>query len=197
MLSSKHRHSSAAKTYKIAQSSNFIVRSEHPPKDTVLDQVLKTVEIQLQNKGLLSGFDPENFHPVWFLAETERNVFLWRNGFSLADHDDFEFWLRPRELIEKRLGQLERSGIENPFLNPGWGGSLGEPAPRGAEREYLGSFLALIAKIEAHAHALSLVASLLRREGGGERDRVLLPVKLARRAHSPDEVTADLPERTR
>jgi len=185
MLSSKHGHSSTAKTYKIAQSKNFIVQTEHPPKDTVLDQVLKTVELQFQAKGLLAGFDPENFHPIWFLAETERNVFLWRNGFSLANHDEFEFWLKPRELIEKRLTQLERSTLDNPFLNPSWGSSLGEPAPREAERGYLSSFLALIDKVEAHAYALSLVASLLRREGGEIRDRVLLPVKLGSKELPP------------
>ena len=177
MLSSKHGHSSTAKSYKIAQPHNFIVQSEHPPKDTVLDQVLKTVEIQLQKRELLAGFEPEQFHPVWFLAETERNVFLWRNGFSLADHDDFEFWLRPRELIEKRLAQIERNAAANPFSTPLWGSELGEAVPRRAEREYLGSFLALLEKVEAHAHALSLVASLVRRESGTTRDRVLLPLR--------------------
>lgn len=177
MLSSKHGHSSTAKSYKIARSTDFIVQTEHPPKDTVLDQVLKTVEIQLQGRGLLAGFDPEHFHPVWFLAETERNVFLWRNGFSLADLDDFEFWLRPRELIEKRFGQIERTSGSNPLLNPAWGSELAEAAPRRAEREYLASFLSVLKKVEAHAHALSLVASLVRRESGTQRDRVVLPLR--------------------
>lgn len=186
MLSSKHGHSSTAKTYKIAQLKNFIVQTAHPPKDTVLDQVLKTVELQLQNKGILAGFDPENFHPVWFLAETERNVFLWRNGFSLANHDEFEFWINPRKLIEKRLSHIERTSQENPFSNPSWGSALGDPSPKGAEREYLCSFLSLVDQIEAHTHALSLVASLLRREAGEVRDRVLLPVKLRGQGDSQD-----------
>ena len=183
MLSPKHSSSSAAKTSKNVHSANVLVQNQHPPREAVLDQVLKTVEVQLQNRGLLAGFDPDNFHPVWFLAETERNVFLWRNGLSVAQCDEFEFWLDPRALIEKRLRQLERVSGDNPFVNPGWGSEVGEPAPRSAERDYLASFLSLLGAIDAHAHALSLVASLLRREStpAAARERVLLPLK--RRAH--------------
>jgi hypothetical protein len=48
------------------------------------------------------------------------------------------------------------------------------------------SFLSLVDQIEAHTHALSLVASLLRREAGEVRDRVLLPVKLRGQGDSQD-----------
>jgi len=174
MLSQRHRSSSATKTYKFAQTANFIVRSAHPPNGSILDGVLKTVELQLQNRGLLAAFDPGDFHPVWFLAETERNVFLWRHGLSLADHEEFEFWLDPRALVDKRLKQLERAG-ETAF--PGWASELAEPAPREAERGYLASFVEVLAKIDAHAHALSIVASVLGAQSKGERNRILLPVQ--------------------
>lgn len=176
MLSQKHRASSVAKTYKFAQSANFLVRTTQPPKGTVLDDVLKTVERQLQSRGLLPSLDADAFHPLWFLAETERNVFLWRHGFSLADHAEFEFWLDPRALLEKRRRQLERAG-DNPFASPEWGRELAEPAPREEELSYLHAFAALLGRIEAHAHALSIVASLLQAESRGERDRILLPIQ--------------------
>jgi hypothetical protein len=189
MLSQKRPSSSAIKTYKFAQSANFVVRTAQPPPGSFLEQVLKTVEVQLQSRGLLAAFDSADFHPVWFLAETERNVFLWRHGLSLADRDDFEFWLDPRALVDKRLRQLDQA--THSF--PGWASELAEPAPRDAERGYLASFIEMLSKIEAHAHALSIVASVLGAESAGARSRILLPVH--RREAKADDRTEGESER--
>src|SRR5438128_1283697 len=106
------------------------------PKAAVLLEVVKPLEQRLRMRGLLRSNDSATFHPLWFLAETERNVFLWRRGCSLGQQDQFEFWVDLRLLISKRLHQLENVDFENPFLNPGWGSSLPSGGVRASEQEY-------------------------------------------------------------
>ena len=147
------------------------------PRGAVLEEVLRLVETQLQQKGLVANPDPDTFHPLWFLAETERNIFLWRQGLSLDQQSEFEFWVDLDALLQKRLIQLDRDEPDNPFLNPLLDSSAGDPALRRVEREYVSSFRDLLSEIAAHAHGLSLVASLLRAEvaGGRQKPLVVLP----------------------
>jgi hypothetical protein len=67
------------------------------------------------------GGGGEAVTPLWFLAETERNIFLWRQGKSLDDVEDYEFWVDIPSLITKRRVQLESPQGLNPFTNPNWG----------------------------------------------------------------------------
>lgn len=160
-------------------------RNELLQNNCILLDVLKTLELELQRRGMLSaceqssGAETPAFHPVWFLAETERNIFLWRNGCSLIEHDEFEFWIDVRALIAKRLGALERFDSDNPFVNPLWGSSLSVPSGGEAEKDYLERFLAVITSISDHASALCQVGSALIKElcpGAESRPSVSLPI---------------------
>lgn len=126
----------------------------------ILAELLKSTEVELQRKGLIPSNLSEEFHPLWFLAETARNTFLWRNGLSLIQHDEFEFWVDVPRLIEKRLAQLEhQSGEENPFINPLWSLASQDQSVREREMEYLLAFREALDKICTHLEALSLCAS--------------------------------------
>lgn len=120
---------------------------------------LKQFEEALLSKGILHKRG--NFNPIWFLAEMERNVYLWRTGNSIQDSDDFTFWVQPRKLISKRLHQLESSDSENPFINSLWSiGSL-DPSEIERERRYLIDFLELYEASSNHLEALSTVSELV------------------------------------
>lgn len=107
------------------------------PINTVTIDVLRSIEARLTERGFLPEPVGPSFGFLWFIAETERNVFLWRNGMSIADADRFEFWVNLPNLIEKRLRQLQLRDNDNPFINPLWGvsGQNGDHAKR--ELEYL------------------------------------------------------------
>ncbi len=146
----------------------------------LLVDILKTLEIQLQERGLLPSNKSSAFYPVWFLAETERNIFLWRHGCSLIEQDEFEFWIDVRELVAKRLRSLEKFDPENPFLNPLWGAQSSSSDTLEQERSYLKQFQSVIGSIEEHATALCHVASRVLEELcplAREREAVLLPPK--------------------
>ena len=117
MINSPHRSHSVHSPSKNGQETCIA-----PPKGAILADVLKTLEVQFQRRGMLpSGTESGPgmaFHPLWFVAETERNVFLWRQGCSLIQQDEFEFWIDIEALISKRLNQLDSADPENPFLNP-------------------------------------------------------------------------------
>ena len=172
------------KSRKIAQAAP----TSEQLKDTsaVLLDVLKVLEPELQKRGILKIPPGGGFHPVWFLAETERNIFLWRTGCSLIEQDEFEFWIDVRGLVEKRLKSIETADEENPFKNPLWGSSQGQSTElRADETRYLESFLDILASIEAHATALCLVAHSVLEELCPEaklRHSVLLPTKKRRPA---------------
>lgn len=147
------------------------------PANAVLLEVLKSIECELQRKGHLPPPTSHSFNPLWFLAETERNVFLWRSGLSLSQKDELEVWIEVKELIEKRLAVLDAGkGDDNPFVNPLWESSLTDPGVTDGERRYLNTLKELLEPIHRHAHALSVVGSLLQ-ERVGKRERVMLPLK--------------------
>lgn len=165
---------------KFVQNSPRSTAAEALPAGAVLADVLRTVETQLCERGLLGERKADCFHPLWYVAETERNVFLWKRGCSLIQHDEFEFWIDVPALIEKRLEQLEAFDADNPFLNPLWGVCTTNRDNAVREREYLLSFKEALGRIENHLHALSKLGSALLREQLSETDlpleRVLLPV---------------------
>ncbi len=158
------------------------------PAGALLSSFMKTLETEFISRKLIVPPNAE-FFPIWFLVETERNVFLWRSGLSLCDADDFEFWVDPARLIEKRLLQLENSEIGNPFVNPtmdifstgsamaGQEAASLECSSNDEERDYLTSFLEVLRRVAPHAHALSEVASVVSRAPSMKRlPRVLLPL---------------------
>ena len=117
---------------------------------------------------------------MWFLAETERNVYLWRNGYSLDQQDEFEFWIDLPALIEKRLKQLASFDSENAFMNPLWGLSIADKDTVNKEERYLKSLFELIEQVKTHLEALSVAAAQVSREispAVNEREVVVLPVK--------------------
>ena len=155
------------------------------PNGVILLDSVKTLEIDLQKRSLLKGqggnnIDSAQMHPLWFLAETERNIFLWRSGFSLEDVDQFEFWVDVNLLIEKRLKQIENFNPENPFFNSLWGFSSGSKESVAEESEYLKTFRDLLNSIISHASALSAVTSLISKEIYSQEEKIMiiLPGKL-------------------
>jgi hypothetical protein len=133
----------------------------------LLLDVLKTLETEIQKRNLLpSTFTKVNFHPLWFQAETERNVFLWRAGFSLIEKDEFEFWVNVPELIQKRLNSLADNNYESPFSNANWfyGDSDTDTNATKAEQQYLIELSNLFSSISEHATALCQASSMALKE---------------------------------
>lgn len=151
------------------------------PPGAVHLHLIKTLETEILNRRMLDG-GSSLFNPLWFLAETERNVFLWRRGCSIIQEDEFEFWVDIPALIEKRLGQLSRFDGENPFMNPLWGLSIADKETATKEERYLQSLFELINDVLLHLEALSIAASRICREesAAGEKEVVVLPVKHVR-----------------
>lgn len=143
---------------------------ETVPEDAVLLSALKTLEYQLQDRGYLTT-PTHPISPVWFTAETERNLFLWRIGCSLTQKDEFEFWVDIDRLIEKRLDQLTSPGASH---NKGQ-----SEVPTDKEAAYLYGFTKALPKLRTHAHALSHAGLLLELETlsdeQSDRQTVLLP----------------------
>ncbi len=143
------------------------------PEGAVLLGVLKAVETELTRRELL-GSAGSLATPLWFIAETERNVFLWRNGKSISDHRSYSFWIDIRKLITKRREQLGRSKGFNPFVNtlPNSGGIE-------FELRYLDAIEDIADTIFLHAEALSRASERARLEVMDERpdsrELVVLP----------------------
>jgi len=123
---------------------------------------LRRLETGLHERRLLHL--PQAVLPLWFLAETEINVFLWRSSLSLIDKDRFDFWIDCQALVDKRLRQITADCSENPFSS---NGSLSE------EGEYLHAFLRLSLPVIPHVHALFMAAAHCLHES---RSMVVLPV---------------------
>ncbi|RMG40958.1 MAG: hypothetical protein D6719_09600 [Candidatus Dadabacteria bacterium] len=143
------------------------------PENTVMMSVLKTFETGLQRRSLvpdISGYAS----PLWFLSETERNVFLWRSGYSLRNQNDFEFWINPFDLIKKRLRQLEINSSGNPFTGPLWEDAAAQDDFSERERLYLKLIEEQLKKAINHLHALSKVGSLLIRERTRKEQAVIV-----------------------
>ncbi|NLF25510.1 MAG: hypothetical protein GX589_07620 [Deltaproteobacteria bacterium] len=152
--------------------------AQDPPHGALLLGVIKTLEVQLQKRGLLQKQKLDRFYPLWFLAETERNVYLWRHGHSLTNQADFEFWIDVDALIAKRLDQLEQTSEEIESMNAGLGYGVLDQDLAIKEREYLLTLSELIRKIQNHASALSHVGLMIEREISStcrRRTRVVLP----------------------
>jgi hypothetical protein len=149
------------------------------PPGSVLLGVLKTVETELRKRDLLGSSD-HPCTPFWFLAETERNVFLWRSGKGLDDQRDYSFWVNISGLLKKRRDQLRNPAGLNPFINPLWGSA---PLHQGLiqnEFDYLDCLEELAATVFKHAEALSHASETIRSElenvDSARRLCIILPV---------------------
>lgn len=158
-----------------SQSAKSANKTEQLPKSGVLLSCIKTLESEAKRRGLIAKEVGDKFTPLWFLAETERNVFLWRRGCSVIQEDEFEFWVNIEGLIAKRLKQLESTDSENPFLNPLWGYAPMDEETRLREKRYLLDLKNIVAALENHMHALSVIGSELCKEAKGKRELVVLP----------------------
>lgn len=132
-----------------------------PPHAILLD-TLRGVEQRLQTKGMLRLTTQQQ--PLWFLAEQERNEFLWRRGYSLTDSSQFDFWVDLPRLVQRRISQIQAAD----------GLRLGDSLSQG-ERQYLESLVQAISTVEKHLSALSRAVSLFRLEIEPPREIVLLP----------------------
>jgi len=151
-----------------------------PPAAILLD-FLRPLETALLDKDFLNESPGHLFYPLWFVAEIERNVFLWRNGFSLSDHVNFEFWVDMERLISKRNTLIGGECLDNPLVHPGELLSDQPLLDDAGEREqlYLQEFEKIFAKISKHAQVLSTVTSQIQQELGSapqeEITRIVLP----------------------
>jgi hypothetical protein len=133
------------------------------PKSALLYDLLQPLEKELSTRKMLRAL-PNTLHPIWFFAETERNIYLWRRGLSLSQAELFEFWIDIAKLIDKRRDQLKRYNSENPFLNPLWGMEQEHADSAIFETAYLEDLEAALKVLGPHAHALSYAGSLLNEE---------------------------------
>jgi hypothetical protein len=150
------------------------------PHGAVLLGVLKSVESELRRRELL-GLSPSSASPLWFLAETERNVFLWRSGRSLDDSRYYSFWVDVPALITKRREQLSKPGGLNPFINPLWGSAPLDSNLIRTEFDYLETVEDLVTTVfkqaEALSHASESIRKELEREDVAPRIAVVLPAR--------------------
>lgn len=162
--------------------------AQKPPADAVTIDVLKMMELHLQRRGLIPESVGSAFRYLWFVAETERNVFLWRNGLSISDAARFEFWIDVAQLIEKRIVQLERKQEDNPFINPLWGSAEPNPESSEKERHYLEIFLEIYNRSAKQAHALCAMSKIISQELDRHREE-LVPVLIPKRPVEPSANT--------
>jgi len=129
----------------------------------VLLGILKSIENELRKRNHLwsAGTPPT---PLWFLAETERNIFLWRGNQSLDEARKYSFWVDIRGLINKRRNQLSHPHDSNPFTNPLWGSGPLDASLVDRERDYLDALEDLLPSAFKRAEALSRASESLRLE---------------------------------
>jgi hypothetical protein len=176
MVSPQNTALGTSSVHKIVQ--RISENAQKPPSDAVTIEVLKLMELHLQKRGLIPESVGTTFRYLWFVAETERNVFLWRNGLSIADANNFEFWIQVSDLIQKRLNQLASKDNENPFINPLWGAGTDSESSMETEKQYLEMFLEIFKRSAHHAHAICSMSKLLAKEVGsyqGPTVAVVLP----------------------
>ena len=152
--------SSPQKTLSAAQQLQGELRKNHRPipPHAILIGVLKSIEKELRARRFIG----DSFHeamPLWFLAETERNIFLWRSCLSIDDANEFAFWVDVPALIAKRRRHLSRCEGFNPFINS-------SPSETGAEIElrYLDHIEDLGESVLAKAAVISRASHELRRD---------------------------------
>jgi len=144
------------------------------PKGAILLGVLKAIEKALLRRELL-GYQTDQAMPLWFLAETERNVFLWRNGMSIDDSCQFTFWVDVPALIAKRRSHLSRCSGFNPFV-------CSSESETGVEHElrYLDQIEELADSILEKASVVSRASESLQQEmtpSSGWCTRIVLPYR--------------------
>lgn len=150
-------------------------KNDNPlPKDAVLLGVLKAIEQELHRRELL-GSATDQAMPLWFLAETERNVFLWRKGKSIDQRHQFSFWVDVPALIAKRRGHLSRCRGFNPFI-------CQSPSDTGVQHElrYLDQVEDLAESVFAKAAIVSRASEALHHElepSCALRTQVVLPYR--------------------
>ena len=145
------------------------------PSSAIVLEALKPLESHLLHRKLIGKGGMPNA-PLWFLAETERNVFLWRNGMSLADQDKFEFWIEIPHLVTRRQEQLRHSFGDPEFGNPFIGEAQLTPHTLQTEIEYLDELKSSFARIYMQAFELSLISRTMRTElMHTQRPIILLP----------------------
>jgi len=151
--------SSLQKTLSPAQQlQSELCKIDRPiSSNAILLGVLKSIEKELRARGFLGNSFQEAM-PLWFLAETERNIFLWRSCLSIDDANEFSFWVDVPALIAKRRRHLSRCDGFNPFVNP-------SPSETGAEMElrYLDHIEDLGESVLAKAAVISRASHDLRR----------------------------------
>jgi hypothetical protein len=154
----------------ISHSPHIIVQR---PKKTgqeisahsVLLRILKPLETQLRARRLIAPPAGSSVQPLWFHAVTERNLFLWRSGYSLGEQDSFEFWVNPEKLVNKRLLQLDliQKG-EVQLLTLAADMPKIDEVTASEEKKYLEDLLVCLRRIHQHAFGLSQIALMVQRE---------------------------------
>jgi hypothetical protein len=151
-----------------------------PGEGTILLDVLKTLETQIRTRNLLHGVHSFPFHPLWFQAENERNVFLWREGFSIIQKDEFEFWVDVPALIKKRQRALQDATFNHPLSNAQWPSMSNASQAIELETTYLKELGSLFDALAAQATALCEASSRVIQELCGHEPRkrvVIIPHK--------------------
>jgi len=140
----------------------------------MLLELLKSVEVELVTRRMISGQAPSC--PLWFLANLERDVFLWRSGRSVADKREFEFWINPHTLIQKRTDQLTSSGRVL-FPQTLFGSSGNDSESVQDEIDYLEELGDKLSSVQNHLEALSSAASIVLSTMSQQptRNQVILP----------------------
>lgn len=149
------------------------------PHSRVLLGILKSIENELRSRELL-GFSGAIPTPLWFLAETERNVFLWRSGQSLDDARKYSFWVNCQALIDKRREQLHHPQDHNPFINPLWGSGPIDSKLVDNELDYLDLLEDLSPTIFKRGATLSCASESLRLEMDPNATRMAITLPLSR-----------------
>lgn len=151
---------------------------QSPGAGVILLGILKSVEQELRTRELV-GDPAQEATPLWFIAETERNVYLWRNGKSIDDRAQFTFWVDINALIAKRREQLRRNRGFNPFINSMANSGGDESRGIQVEHQYLDCLEDLSGCIFKHAETLSHASEGIRLElspSTAPRTTVTLPI---------------------
>ena len=151
-----------------------------PGTGAILLDVLKTLETEIRTRNLFSSVHSFPFHPLWFQAENERNIFLWRNGFSIIEKDEFEFWVDIPSLIKKRKDALKNATFNHPLSNPNWPSMNDAAHAIELESAYLAELSELFLKLAEHATALCEASSMAIKELCAHEPAkaiVVLPIK--------------------
>jgi len=171
MVSGEELTKLAEHLYKSEQDS--AVEKKPLPKTGALLDLWKKFECRLIERKMVVDPVELGCNPLWFLAETERNIFLWRNKSSISQVSEYNFWIDLKRLASKRLAQLENSDKENPFLNPLWPQSGSSQDNGVSEKDYIINVLSFYNAAEAHLTALSAIELLITLD---DKEPVVLPI---------------------